>query len=268
MTRDAPIASATSVADSAAVAERRVAVTWRSDSEAHPLGQLAGALPQRAEHAVDLVLDDLVGGGVEPVAVRRVLLELGAEGRPRERLEQVEHHPLRHRVPHHVRVTGRGHRDHVAQVAGRPEPLQQPEPVPVGQVHVEQDQVDVAVAVQVPHRVRGRARHPGHLEALDPADVRRVRLRRGRLVLDDEHARGHGVDPVRRAEGVTVNSAPPYAEVPSRTGRRADGPPGRPGPGRARGRARSRRPRPWSTSRARAPSRRRRAAARDRCPRR
>ena len=95
----------------------------------------------------------------------------------------------------HVGVAGRGHRDHVAQVAGRTDALQQAEPVPVGQVHVEQDQVDVPVGVQEPGGVARRADHAGHLEAGHPGDVRRVRLRGQLLVLDDQHPDGHDVPP-------------------------------------------------------------------------
>ena len=91
-------------------------------------------------------------------------------------------------MPHHLGVSRRGHRDHVDQVALGAQPLQQPEPVPVGQVHVQQQQVDVAVGLEEPGRVAGRPGDPGELEAGDPTDVRRVRLGRELLVLDDEDA--------------------------------------------------------------------------------
>ena len=53
----------------------------------------------------------------EPAPVVGVLVELGAEPRVGERLEQVEHDALRHRALDHLDVAGRGHRDHVAQEA-------------------------------------------------------------------------------------------------------------------------------------------------------
>ena len=105
-------------------------------------------------------------------------------------------------MPDHVGVARRGHRDHVAEVPGGPQLLEQPEPVTVGQVHVEQDQVDVPVGVEVraPRPPAERAT-PATSKPSTPADVRRVGLRGRRLVLDDEHPHGHRrIPPVDGAE--------------------------------------------------------------------
>ncbi len=147
MTREAPTAAATSVADSPISASRSAVDTAVSVSGLIPFGRSGktGRRPQRVQQPVDLVLGQLGRGRGEAVAVRRVLLELGPERRERERLEQVEHHALRDGVPDDLGVPCRRHRDHVDQVSLRPQPLQQPEAMPVRQVHVEQQEVDSRV---------------------------------------------------------------------------------------------------------------------------
>ena len=206
MTREEPTALATSVADSAASEPRRISVTWRSDSALIPFGsgRRRGGRPQGAEEPVHLVLHDLVGRPGEPGAVVGVLLQLGAERRERERLEEVEHDALRDRVADDVGVPGRRHRDHVAQVTGRAQPLQQAEPVSVREVHVQQHEVDRRVRGQETHRLAGRPRHAGDLEAVEAADVGAVGLRGDRLVLHHQHPDRHAGAPT-----VTSTSAPP-----------------------------------------------------------
>ena len=195
MTRDVPTSVATWLADRAAEESRSTLLTWLNVSGLMPLGsgRRRRLCSQGAEHLVDLVLEHLARRVGELLAVDGVLLELRAEGGERERLQQVEHDALGNGVADDVDVARGRHGDHVAQVTGCPQPLQQPEAVTVGQVHVEQDQVDVRVLVEVAYGVPGGAGDPDDLETGDSSGVRGVRLSSQLLVLDDEHPHGHRV---------------------------------------------------------------------------
>ena len=198
MTREAPTPRPTSVADSPAA----VGAAQHVGDLAQRLGAhapwAARPAPERLRSApkswsTSSCTTSSCGAAASCSAVGGVLLELGAERRERERLEQVEHDALGHRPAYDLGVARRGHRDDVAQVAGGAEPLQQAEAVAVGQVHVEQHEVDPGSAARWRIASPAERATPASSKPVDAADVLRVRLGRQLLVLDDEHADGHRV---------------------------------------------------------------------------
>ena len=141
-------------------------------------------------------------------AVGGVLLELGAEGRERERLEQVEHHALGDRAADDVGVARRGHGDDVAQVAGRAEPLEQGEAVAVGQVHVEQHRsTSVAGPRNRAASWADRATPASSKPGTRPTYAACASAARASSSTTSTRTAHHGVTSDGRS--VTVNSAPP-----------------------------------------------------------
>ena len=179
-----------------------------------------------------------------------VLLELGPQPRERERLEEVEHHPLRDRPPHHLQLAHRRHRDRVAEVAVETQLRQQVEAVPVGQVHVEQQQVG-RLAPQDPPRVGAGARDADEPEPRHP--LRRTPRARTAAIASSSTTStpisrgpappGPPAPPGRPAPapGPAPLTAPPRsaprtaprraASGPPRSSRRGAAPPAPPGPG-------------------------------------
>src|SRR5215207_2328743 len=186
------------------------------------LGRAAGGA-QGGQDPVDVLLDGDLGrfSGGDLAAVVGVLDQLVAQGRERERLEQVLHDPLGDGGPDHVQVAGRGDGDHVGGPALSPHSSADVQPGHVGQVDVEQDEVDLADG-QEPQRLATRVSDADHLKAGHPPDQFLVGGGEHRVVLDHEHPDGHDrpSSEERAAAAASgrrmVNTAPPSVATSTR----------------------------------------------------
>jgi hypothetical protein len=132
-----------------------------------------------------------VGSGGQRLAVAAITLQPVPERREGERLEQVSQRAMADRSADHLQVAFGRDRNDVRRRAQARQARCQRDPVRVGQPDIEQHQVDWHLTCYRlgcrAHRIAGGVRDGGHRKALEPTEIRAMRLGDQRLVLDDQH---------------------------------------------------------------------------------